>query len=209
MLSGCKVVGNRNASLTSGKSEAVLSVCAAHQPLPRSHEECDCILVMHLGKTRRIVFRILTHVREAAEPQAAVTRQRELFMLWDGPVPPKLRSDSLCAFPVAVPVDTVSFATLLGAESAVPCCLCRVESCSMKLAGQRSSPGAGHGLSALGSCSPSLLSVLAEPFQDTDDLGEQSLRESPPAVIPASQHELEQLLLRSLLAHVSWSICCS
>lgn len=58
-------------------------------------------------------------------------------------------------------------------------------------------------------CSSSLLSLLAEPFQDTDDLGEQSLRERPPAVVPVSQHELEQLLLRSLLAHVSWNICCS
>lgn len=187
----------------------MLSLCAAQQPLPESHEGCDWMLVMHTGKTRRIFFRILTQVSEAAEPQAAVTRQREFFMLWDGPVLPKLRSDSLCADPVAVPLDTVPFATLLGAENAVPCCVCRVESCSTNLADQRSYPGAGHGLGALGSCSSSLLSLLAEPFQDTDDLGEQSLRERPPAVVPVSQHELEQLLLRSLLAHVSWNICCS
>lgn len=169
------------------------------------------MLVMHMGKTRRIFFffRILTQMSEAAEPQAAVTRQREFFMLWDEPVLPELRSDSLYAVPVTVPLDTVSFATLLGAENAVSCCLCRVESCSTNLAGQRSSPGAGHGLSALGSCSSSLLSLLAESFQDTDDLGEQSLRERPPAVDPVSQHELEQLLLGSLLAHVSWNIWCS
>lgn len=58
---------------------------------------------------------------EAAEPQTAVTKQREFLMLWGGPVPPWPEA-GLCSpppalhlLPATVPLDEVSFVTLVGA----------------------------------------------------------------------------------------------